>query len=43
MLNARIYIQVLDNLVEWNENNELNDNILRSLILVNINFHTLFF
>ena len=38
-LNARIYIQVLDNLVEWIEKNqEKNDDILRCLILVNINF-----
>ncbi len=38
-LNARIYIQVLDNLVEWIENNqEKNDDVLRCLILVNINF-----
>ncbi len=42
-LNARIYIQVLDNLVEWIGNNqEIDNNILRCLILVNIlfiNFH----
>jgi len=38
-LNARIYIQVLDNLVEWiNSNQEKNDEVLRCLILVNINF-----
>ncbi len=38
-LNARIYIQVLDNLVEWIENKqETNDDVLRCLILVNINF-----
>ena len=38
-LNARIYIQVLDNLVEWIEKNqETNDDVLRCLILVNINF-----
>ena len=38
-LNARIYIQVLDNLVEWIEKNqEINDDVLRCLILVNINF-----
>ena len=38
-LNARIYIQVLDNLVEWVEKNqETNDDVLRCLILVNINF-----
>lgn len=46
-LNARIYIQVLDNLVEWVEKNqEMNDDILRCLILVNINFisfHTIFY
>lgn len=42
-VNARIYIQVLDNLVEWIEKKqEINDNVLRCLILVNIlfiNFH----
>ncbi|MCT7561658.1 KAP family NTPase [Aliarcobacter butzleri] len=39
ILNARIYIQILDNLVEWISNNEdKNENTLRSLILVNINF-----
>ena len=33
-LNARIYIQVLDNLVEWTEKNqEKSDEVLRSLIL----------
>lgn len=38
-LNARIYIQVLDNLVEWIEKKqEINDNVFRCLILVNINF-----
>ena len=38
-LNARIYIQVLDNLVEWIEKNQdKNENILKCLILVNINF-----
>ena len=38
-LNARIYIQVLDNLLEWLEKNqEMNDDIVRCLILVNINF-----
>ena len=38
-LNARIYIQVLDNLVEWVEKNQETDNyVLRCLILVNINF-----
>ncbi|MBY0541085.1 MAG: KAP family NTPase [Campylobacterales bacterium] len=38
-LNARIYIQVLDNLVEWiGKNQETDENILRCLILVNINF-----
>ncbi|MCG3651746.1 KAP family NTPase [Aliarcobacter butzleri] len=37
ILNARIYIQILDNLVEWISNNE-DKNTLRSLILVNINF-----
>ncbi|BAK71027.1 P-loop NTPase fold protein [Aliarcobacter butzleri] len=39
ILNARIYIQILDNLVEWVSNNQNKDkNTLRSLILVNINF-----
>ncbi|MDK2082821.1 P-loop NTPase fold protein [Aliarcobacter butzleri] len=39
ILNARIYIQILDNLVEWIDNNQdKNENALRSLILVNINF-----
>ena len=38
-LNARIYIQVLDNLVEWIEKEQdKNDDVLRCLILVNINF-----
>lgn len=37
-LNARIYIQVLDNLVEWIKNQEKSDEVLRCLILVNINF-----
>ncbi len=38
-LNARIYIQILDNLVEWIEKEqENNDEVLRCLILVNINF-----
>lgn len=38
-LNARIYIQVLDNLVEWiDKKQKTNENILRCLILVNINF-----
>ncbi|CAM3554898.1 P-loop NTPase fold protein [Arcobacter aquimarinus] len=38
-LNARIYIQVLDNLVEWIEKKqEMNDAILRYLIFININF-----
>ena len=38
-LNARIYIQVLDNLVEWIEKNQdKSDDVLRCLILVNINF-----
>ena len=44
-LNARIYIQVLDNLFEWIENKEHNEDIVRCLILVNINFilyHTIF-
>ncbi|OCL88185.1 P-loop NTPase fold protein [Arcobacter porcinus] len=39
ILNARIYIQILDNLIEWIANNQdKNNNTLRSLILVNINF-----
>ena len=46
-LNARIYIQVLDNLVEWIEKKqEIDDNVLRCLILVNIYFilyHTIFY
>ena len=38
-LNARIYIQVLDNLVEWiDKKQKTNENVLRCLILVNINF-----
>ena len=38
-LNARIYIQVLDNLVEWIEKNQdKSDDVLRCLILVNIHF-----
>jgi hypothetical protein len=38
-LNARIYIQVLNNLVEWIDKKQVLDNdILRCLILVNINF-----
>jgi hypothetical protein len=38
-LNARIYIQVLDKLVEWLANKqEIDNDILRCLILVNINF-----
>ncbi|RXK03043.1 hypothetical protein CRV02_02670 [Arcobacter sp. CECT 8989] len=40
-LNARIYIQVLDNLLEWIENTNEDghsDEVLRCLILVNINF-----
>lgn len=38
-LNARIYIQVLDNLVEWIEKNqEINENFIKYLIFVNINF-----
>jgi hypothetical protein len=47
ILNARIYIQVLDNLVEWIEKKqEIDADILRCLILVNINFilyHTIFY
>ena len=45
-LNARIYIQVLDNLVEWIKYQEIDADILRCLILVNINFilyHTIFY
>ena len=39
-LNARIYIQVLDNLVEWIDEKQKidDDDILRCLVLVNINF-----
>lgn len=38
-LNARIYIQVLDNLVEWiGKNQEKSDEVLRCLIFININF-----
>lgn len=38
-LNARIYIQVLDNLVEWIEKKqEKNDNVLKYLIFANIYF-----
>ena len=38
-LNARIYIQILDNLVEWvDKKQEINDDVLRCLIFVNINF-----
>ena len=38
-LNARIYIQVLDNLVEWiDKKQDKRENVLRCLILVNINF-----
>ena len=46
-LNARIYIQVLDNLVEWiDKKQEIDEDILRCLILVNIYFvlhHILFY
>ncbi len=39
ILNARVYIQILDNLIEWISNNkDKNENTLRSLILVNMNF-----
>lgn len=45
-LNARIYIQVLDNLSEWiDKEKEKSDKVLRCLILVNIYFilyHTIF-
>ena len=38
-LNARIYIQVLDNLVEWvGRTNITNENFIKYLIFVNINF-----
>lgn len=38
-LNARTYIQVLDNIVEWiDKKQEISGDILRCLILVNINF-----
>ena len=39
ILNARVYIQILDNFIEWISNNQdKNENTLRSLILVNMNF-----
>lgn len=39
VLNARIYIQVLDNLLEWKKNNNsTNDKYIIFLILTNINF-----
>ncbi|NVJ54350.1 MAG: hypothetical protein HWD90_11690 [Campylobacteraceae bacterium] len=37
-LNARIYIQVLNNLLEWDKKREVNDSIVRALILTNICF-----
>lgn len=38
-INARIYMQVLDNLLEWIEAKQsTDDKVLRSLILANINF-----
>lgn len=38
-LNARIYIQVLDNLVEWIEKTKItNENFIKYFIFVNINF-----
>ncbi len=38
-LNARLYIQVLDNCLEWiDSSRELNDNIIRVLVLTTINF-----
>ncbi|MDK2063600.1 P-loop NTPase fold protein [Aliarcobacter butzleri] len=47
ILNARVYIQILDNLIEWISNNQdKNENTLRSLILININFilfHIIFY
>ncbi|UTJ06317.1 KAP family NTPase [Arcobacter roscoffensis] len=49
VLNARIYIQALDNLLEWIENDKTqkkNDDVVRCLILVNLYFilyHVLFF
>ena len=45
-LNARIYIQVLDNCLEWIKiNNDINNNIIRVLVLGTFNFilnHTIF-
>lgn len=38
VLNARIYIQVLDNLCEWKKNKESNDNIMITIVLASINF-----
>lgn len=48
ILNARIYMQVLDNLLEWVENDKTQkkDAVIRCLILVNIYFilyHVLFY
>jgi len=38
-LNARLYIQVLDNCLEWADNGKaLDDNIIRVLVLTTINF-----
>ena len=40
ILNARIYMQVLDNLLEWidNDNTEKNNDVIRYFIVANINF-----
>jgi len=37
-LNARVYIQVLDNCLEWNKEQNLDENITRTLVLTTINF-----
>ncbi len=37
-LNARIYIQILDNILEWGKKRNYDDNLIRCLILVNVNF-----
>jgi len=37
-LNARVYIQVLNNCLEWNKEQNLDENITRTLVLATINF-----
>jgi len=37
-LNARIYIQVLDNCLEWKDKRDLDKNVIRVLVLGTINF-----